>query len=57
VAAAISIGGVRDVFGTRFFDHADTPFLMIAGTADAIVDYELNALSSSSACCRPSCPR
>ena len=44
VAAAISIAGVGDVFGPRFFDHAAIPFLMIAGTADAIVDYELNAL-------------
>jgi predicted dienelactone hydrolase len=44
VAAAISIAGPGDVFGPRFFDHAAIPFLMIAGTADAIVDYELNAL-------------
>ncbi len=44
VAAAISIAGVGDVFGPRFFDHAAVPFLMIAGTADAIVDSELNAL-------------
>lgn len=44
VAVAISIAGVGDVFGPRFFDHARIPFLMIAGTADAIVDYELNAL-------------
>ena len=44
VAAAISIAGAGDVFGPRFFDHAAIPFLMIAGTADAIVDYELNAL-------------
>ncbi len=44
VAAAISIAGPGDVFGPQFFDHAAVPFLMIAGTADAIVDYELNAL-------------
>jgi dienelactone hydrolase len=44
VAAAISIAGAGDVFGPRFFDHAAIPFLMIAGTADAIVDYALNAL-------------
>jgi predicted dienelactone hydrolase len=44
VAAAISIAGAGDVFGPRFFDHAVIPFLMIGGTADAIVDYELNAL-------------
>jgi len=44
VAAAISIAGAGDVFGPRFFDHAAVPFLMVAGTADAIVDYESNAL-------------
>lgn len=44
VAAAISIAGPGDIFGRRFFDHAAVPFLMIAGTSDAIVDYELNAL-------------
>jgi dienelactone hydrolase len=44
VAATISIAGAGDVFGPRLFDHAAIPFLMIAGTADAIVDYELNAL-------------
>jgi predicted dienelactone hydrolase len=44
VAAAISIAGVGDVFGPRYFDHARVPFLMIAGTSDAIIDYEHNAL-------------
>ncbi len=44
VAAAISIAGMGDVFGPGFFDHASLPFLMIAGTTDAIVDYETNAL-------------
>jgi predicted dienelactone hydrolase len=44
VAAAISIAGPGDVFGAGYFDHAAVPFLMIAGTSDAIVDYELNAL-------------
>ncbi len=44
VAAAISLAGVGDVFGPRFFDHAAVPFLTIAGTADSIVDYERNAL-------------
>lgn len=43
VAAAIAMAGVGDVFGPRFFDHAEVPFLMISGTADAIVDYEANA--------------
>ena len=44
VAAAISIAGPADVLGPAFFDHAAVPFLMIAGTSDAIIDYELNAL-------------
>jgi predicted dienelactone hydrolase len=44
VRAAISIAGAGDVFGPGYFDHAAVPFLMIAGTSDAIVDYELNAL-------------
>jgi dienelactone hydrolase len=44
VAAAISIAGAGDVFGPRFYEHAQVPFLMIAGTADSIVDYEANAL-------------
>lgn len=44
IAAAISIAGPGDVFGRDFFDHADVPFLMIAGTADPIVDFETNAL-------------
>lgn len=44
VRAAISIAGPADIFGADYFDHADVPFLMIAGTSDAIVDYELNAL-------------
>jgi predicted dienelactone hydrolase len=43
VSAAISMAGPGDVFGPLFFEHADVPFLMIAGTSDAIVDYELNA--------------
>jgi predicted dienelactone hydrolase len=43
VAAAISVAGPGDIFGPRFFDHAAVPFLMIAGTSDAIVDYRINA--------------
>ncbi len=42
--AAISIAGPGDIFGPVYFDHADLPFLMIAGTSDQIIDYELNAL-------------
>jgi dienelactone hydrolase len=44
IAAAISIAGPGDIFGPRFFDNATVPFLMIAGTADGIVDYGLNAV-------------
>jgi dienelactone hydrolase len=44
IAAAISIAGVGDVFGPRFYDQAAVPFLMIAGTADGLVDFETNAL-------------
>jgi predicted dienelactone hydrolase len=44
LAAAISIAGAGDVFGPRFFEPAAIPFVMIAATADAIVDYEANAL-------------
>ena len=44
VAAAISIAGPGDEFGPQFFDHVAVPFLMIAGTADSLVDYERNAL-------------
>jgi len=44
IAAAVSIAGPGDVFGAHFFDHAPVPFLMIAGTTDAIVDYRLNAV-------------
>jgi predicted dienelactone hydrolase len=43
VTAAISIAGPGDIFGPRFFDQASVPFLMIAGTSDAIVDYAINA--------------
>ncbi|MEW5976795.1 MAG: hypothetical protein AB1898_13410 [Acidobacteriota bacterium] len=43
VGAAVSIGGPGDIFGPRFFEHAAIPFLMIAGTSDAIVDYNINA--------------
>ena len=43
VRAAISIGGPGVMFGSRYFDHADVPFLMIAGTADAMIDFESNA--------------
>jgi hypothetical protein len=40
---AISIAGPSSMFGPRFFTHADVPFLMIAGTEDALVPYDRNA--------------
>ncbi len=43
IKAAISIAGPANMFTKRFFDTAATPFLMIAGTVDALVDYESNA--------------
>ncbi|MDX1384194.1 MAG: hypothetical protein R3190_11155, partial [Thermoanaerobaculia bacterium] len=43
IAAAISLAGVGDVFGAAFYDHAAVPYLMIAGTADGILDYGAHA--------------
>ncbi len=43
IKAAISIAGPASMFTKRFFDTTATPFLMIAGTVDALVDYESNA--------------
>lgn len=44
ITLVASIVGHGDVFGPSFFDNAPVPFLMIAGTADAIVDYQVNAV-------------
>jgi predicted dienelactone hydrolase len=43
IHAALSIAGPGVIFDERFFATADLPFLMVAGTGDAIVDFELNA--------------
>lgn len=43
IKAAVSIAGPAGMFTKRFFDSTATPFLMIAGTVDALVDYESNA--------------
>ena len=43
IKAAVSIAGPANMFTKRFFDTVNTPFLMIAGTIDAIVNYESNA--------------
>ncbi|MEM9174072.1 MAG: hypothetical protein AAGC67_02470 [Myxococcota bacterium] len=44
IRAAISIAGPSVMFGPRYFDQADVPFLMIAGTHDAMIRYEENGL-------------
>jgi len=41
--AALSIAGPGVMFTDRFYTTADLPFLMIGGTADAMIDYDLNA--------------
>ncbi len=43
IQAAVSIAGLDSAFTTRFYETSDIPFLMIAGTADALVDYHSNA--------------
>jgi len=43
ISAAISIAGPSAMFAQHFFANARVPFLMIAGDADAIVDYAANA--------------
>jgi predicted dienelactone hydrolase len=42
IAAAVSIAGPSVMFGPRYFDFADVPFLMIAGTHDAMIQYNVN---------------
>jgi predicted dienelactone hydrolase len=43
IAAAVSIAGPAAMFTKRFFASADVPFLMIAGTGDAMISYPANA--------------
>jgi predicted dienelactone hydrolase len=47
IAAAVSIAGPAAMFSPAFFATADVPFLMIAGTQDAMVDYRLDAAPTS----------
>jgi len=42
IRAAVSIAGPSVFFSRTFFETADVPFLMIAGTDDAIVPYAAN---------------
>jgi len=44
IRAALSIAGPGAMFSARFYENADLPFLMIGGTADAIIDYDINAV-------------
>ena len=43
IRAALSIAGPAAFFDERFFATADLPFLMVAGTGDAMIDFENNA--------------
>jgi predicted dienelactone hydrolase len=43
IAAAVSIAGPMAMFEPRFFRTAPVPFLMIAGSADVVVNYRRNA--------------
>jgi len=43
IRAAASIAGPSAPFTSRYYQSIDLPFLMIAGTLDALIDYEANA--------------
>ena len=43
IRAALSIAGPASFFDERFFATSDLPFLMVAGTGDAMIDFELHA--------------
>ncbi|MBW2361822.1 MAG: hypothetical protein JRG84_13015 [Deltaproteobacteria bacterium] len=43
IKGAISIAGPAQMFTSRFYANGGPPFLMIAGTRDALVPYDLNA--------------
>jgi len=43
VAAAISIAGPSAGLTSRFYRTSDVPFMMIAGTLDALINFEYNA--------------
>jgi predicted dienelactone hydrolase len=46
IAAAVSIAGPAALFSRSFFASADVPFLMIAGTRDAMIEYGANAAAT-----------
>ncbi len=43
IKAAVSIAGPSAAFTERFYTTTEVPFLMIAGTADALIDHASNA--------------
>ncbi|MEX2469881.1 MAG: hypothetical protein WD396_09010, partial [Pseudohongiellaceae bacterium] len=43
VSAAVAIAGPSAVFAPLFFETTAVPFLAVAGTADALIEYERNA--------------
>ncbi len=43
IKAAVSIAGPSAMFTKRFYATTDIPFLMIAGTSDALIDHRSNA--------------
>jgi predicted dienelactone hydrolase len=44
VKATVSIAGPAAIFTDLFYQSADTPFLMIAGTADALINHQANGM-------------
>lgn len=44
VKATVSIAGPAAIFTDVFYESTDTPFLMIAGTADALVNHQANGM-------------
>lgn len=43
IAAAISIAGPTAGLATEFYETTDVPFMMIAGTLDALIEFDANA--------------
>jgi predicted dienelactone hydrolase len=43
ITAVVSLAGPAALFTPVFYRHSTAPFMMVAGTADAIVDYETHA--------------
>lgn len=43
IRAAVSLAGPAFMFTPAYYAHADVPYMMVAGTLDALVDYTSNA--------------